>query len=175
MMRPAESPCPGRDRQCDAFLAGEDSSQGLADCRAFAAYTVQGRCNGVGAFCQQPDMASQCADAGMGELVARCAFSCAGNTGLCVTGDPVLNNDLSTFCLPDGAQTTGCEDGCESRPGSFQDRVVARSCQFGQCQTVQVQQCGPYECGVLNCLTSCTNNSNCHSTAYCDGGACVPR
>ncbi|MCG3172124.1 MAG: hypothetical protein GMKNLPBB_00269 [Myxococcota bacterium] len=58
----------------------------------------------------------------------------------------------------------------------------AYTCQPGEvfsCQSVPVEECGPYICegspGAAGCRTICTVDAHCVSTHYCNGGSCDPK
>jgi hypothetical protein len=42
----------------------------------------------------------------------------------------------------------------------------------GACAAATPVDCGPYDCSLDGCLTTCAGDGECASTAYCGGGAC---
>ena len=54
--------------------------------------------------------------------------------------------------------------------------MTAHACDgAGTCQSNTEQDCGLYTCSTAACGTSCKDDSDCISSAYCSGGMCVSR
>jgi hypothetical protein len=130
-----------------------------------------------------------CCDTACAGACLSCALS--GSTGTCTAVGPGLA-DPRSMCPNLGAaacSTNGLCDGagaCQSYapttvcsmpscPAGTSTHTQAGTCATGSC-AADSEPCDPYLCGGGgDCLGSCTDDSQCVTTAYCSAGSCVPR
>jgi hypothetical protein len=154
----------------------------------------------LGALCQAASECSSgncidgvCCNTACGGVCQACtaAKKGAGNDGIC--GPISAGADPDAECADQGSASCGTDGFCD---GAGACRVYpigttcgAAACQadgitlknastcngLGACISGGTTNCSPSTCANAVCVTACTMDSQCASTAYCNGSACVAR
>lgn len=126
-----------------------------AQCEACDVAGVNGRCLPVDG---PPHGTRTACAAGSGDVCA--ALACDGLADR--TKCTAFKNGPTVAC---GAAK--CENDSFIGPGACSGK--------GECTRPLPSRCTPYACAETGCRTSCTNDSECAATFFCDAGVCKPK
>lgn len=102
------------------------------------------------------------------------AVTCRPASGTCDIAE-VCSGD-STSCPADA--TRSASTSCRAASCTNGVETIQADCPGGgdkQCPTMVQNDCSPYVCGGTECLSSCSNSTQCEPTHYCAGNQCIPR
>jgi hypothetical protein len=163
--------CSGLGGTCLTKKANGDLCNPLAPNQCAFGNCVDGvccdtACVGACVTCVMPNFVGTCKNVGAGVTDPRAICQDKG-VGQCANNGKCDGNGN---CQDYAASTMCSDESCT--PGTATHNLPG-TCATGSC-TATTEQCAPYMCGTNNdCLSACTQDTDCVPGYYCNGVACV--